>query len=223
MRRNGVDQPSSRFPPPMRRLPLLLLLVLVLAPFAGATSVVPPTFPELVDEADAIYRGRVAAIQARRVALPAGQGDVIKTFVTFAIERVLKGAERSEITLEFLGGTVGDESLVVSGMPTFNLGAREIVFVQKNGVQFCPLVAVMHGRYRVQRDAGTGRDHMVRDNGAPLLSTSEVELPLTGLPAPVRTARAAVPLTQALTAESFEADIRAEVARRSAAPPANLN
>jgi len=204
-----------------RHLPLLLLLVL--APFVSATSVIPPSFPELVDEADAIYRGRVAAIQARRVALPGGQGDVIKTFVTFAIERVLKGAERSDVTLEFLGGTVGDEVLVVSGMPVFNLGAREIVFVQKNGAQFCPLVAVMHGRYRVQRDAGTGRDHVLRDNGVPLVSTADVELPLTGLPAPVRTARAAVPLAQALTTETFEAQVRAEVERTAGLPRANVN
>lgn len=204
------------------RLRLSAFLVLVLAPFAAATSVVPPTFAELVQEADAIYRGQVTAVQARRVPLPDGS-SVIKTFVTLAVERVLKGVERSDITLEFLGGTIGDESLTVSGMPKFNLGAREIVFVQKNGVQFCPLVALMHGRYRILRDEATAREHVARDNGAPLTSTAEVELPLTTLPGPVRAASTASAREQALTPAAFETSIRAEVGRALPAVPRSLN
>jgi hypothetical protein len=192
-------------------LPILLLLALV--PAVCATTVVPPSFAELVSEADAIYRGRVTAVQARRVERPDGEGSVIKTFVTIAVERVLKGAEQREVTLEFLGGTVGDESMTVSGMPKFNLGAREIVFVQKNGVQFCPLVALAHGRYRVLRDEATAREHIARDNGLPLTNVAEVELPITTLPDPVRAASAASASARALTPAAFEASIMSEVQR----------
>src|SRR5688500_13012359 len=101
-----------------RFLSLLLTLALVATPGARATSVIPPSFPELVAEAEAIYRGTVTGIEARRVARPDG-GSVIKTFVTFAVDRVLKGPGQSEVVLEFLGGTVGDESLAVTGMPKF--------------------------------------------------------------------------------------------------------
>jgi hypothetical protein len=149
-------------------------------------------------------------------ALAAGarvEGGVIKTFVTFAVERVLKGPDQTEVTLEFLGGTVGEETMTVSGMPKFNLGAREIVFVQKNGVQFCPLVALMHGRYRVLRDEATAREHIARDNGLPLTNVAEVELPITTLPGPVRAASAASASTRALTPEAFEASITSEVQR----------
>lgn len=191
--------------------PFLLLLALV--PAVRATSVIPPSFAELVSEADAIYRGRVTAVQARRVERPDGEGSVIKTFVTIAVERVLKGAEQREVTLEFLGGTVGDESMTVSGMPKFNLGAREIVFVQRNGVQFCPLVALAHGRYRVLRDDATAREHIARDNGLPLTNVAEVELPITTLPDPVRAASAASASARALTPEAFEASITSEVQR----------
>src|SRR5215207_11195448 len=107
----------------MRFRTTLLLLALAALPAARATSVVPPNFAELVGEADAIYRGRVTAVQPRRVERPDGNGSVIKTFVTFAVERVLKGADQKEVTLEFLGGTVGDDSMTVSGMPKFNVGA----------------------------------------------------------------------------------------------------
>jgi len=192
---------------------LLFLVTLGLAPGVRATSVVPPSFPELVAEADAIYRGRVTAVQARRVDRPDGEGTVIKTFVTLVVERVLKGPERNDVTLEFLGGTVGEETMSVSGMPKFNLGAREIVFVQKNGVQFCPLVGLMHGRYRVVRDEATAREHVARDNGAPLTDTSEVEMPIATLPGPVRAATAANASANALTPAAFESSITNEVQR----------
>lgn len=195
------------------RFSVLIFLLFTLLPAARATSVIPPSFAELVGESDAIYRGRVTAVQARRVERADGEGSVIKTFVTFAVERVLKGPEQREVTLEFLGGTVGDETMTVSGMPKFSVGAREIVFVQKNGIQFCPLVALAHGRYRVLRDEATAREHIARDNGLPLTNVAEVELPITTLPDPVRAASAASASARALTPDAFEASITSEVQR----------
>jgi hypothetical protein len=205
----------------MRIHPPLLLLLFALVPFAHATSVVPPSFPELVAESDAIYRGRVTSVQAKRVENSHADGSVIKTFVTLAVERVLKGPERTAVTLEFLGGTVGDETLTVTGMPTFTLGAREIVFVQKNGIQFCPLVGLMHGRYRVLRDESTAREHIARDNGLPLTDPADVELPITTLPGPVRAASAAFAGALALTRDAFEASITNEVQRPTPRPRSN--
>jgi hypothetical protein len=195
------------------RLRISLLLLVLLAPAARATSVVPPSFAELVGEADAIYRGRVTAVASRRVEGTDGRGSMIKTFVTFAVERVLKGTEKREVTLEFLGGTVGTESLAVSGMPKFAVGDREIVFVQKNGVQFCPLVALMHGRYRVLKDESTAREIVARDNGLPLTDPADVETPMVNLPESVRAATAASARARALTPNAFETSITAEVQR----------
>jgi hypothetical protein len=202
------------------RLPILLYLALaILLPGLRATSVVPPSFSELVQDADAIYRGRVAAVQARRSPRPDG-GSVINTFVTLTVERVLKGPAQTEVTLEFLGGTVGDETLEVSGMPKFSVGAEEYVFVQKNGVQFCPLVAFTHGRYRIRRDETAARDFIARDNGDPLTETAQVQQPMTPLPAPVRAASMAEAVSRALTPASFETRIAAEV-ERTASPARN--
>lgn len=174
---------------------------------AGATSVIPPTFPELVAEAEAIVRGRVMDISFRRASTPDGT-PVIKTRITFAVERTLKGAERREITLELLGGTIGDESLVVTGMPRFELGSTDYLFVERNGIQFCPLVAVRHGRYRLLRDAG-GREFVARDNAVPLTDVTQVVLPLAALPDVVRSAGA----SGALAPAAFEAAVIAELAR----------
>jgi hypothetical protein len=193
----------------------LLLLVLATGSLLRATTVVAPTFAELVSEADTIFRGKVTAVQARRVAATDAGGPLIKTFVTFIVERVLKGTAPQEVTLEFLGGTVGADSLVVTGMPKFSPGAREIVFVQRNGVQFCPLVAMRHGRYRILRDEAAAREVMARDNGLPLTDPAEVLLPLDGLPVPVRAANASSAAARALGPAEFEAAITAEAGRTS--------
>ncbi len=190
------------------RLRILFLVCCALAPLVRATSVVPPTFPELVAEADGIYRARVAGVEARRVARPDG-GSVIKTFVSLAIDRVLKGTAETGVTLEFLGGTIGDETLEVGGVPRFTVGEKGILFVQKNGRQFCPLVRLGHGSYRIERDS-MGRDYITRDNRAPLRDVAEVELPLGESRAAVGTAPDPV---GALSSAAFESRITNEVQR----------
>lgn len=185
---------------------LLLAATFALAPGVRATSVIPPNFPELVAEADAIYRGRVTDIQARRVEAANGQ-SVIKTFVTIAVDKVMKGPEQPAVTLEFLGGTIGDETLEVSGVPRYTVGERGIVFVQRNGQQFCPVVRLGHGTYRVKRDERSGRDFVERHNRAPLHDVSEVEMPLAAGP---HIAAQSDPAS-ALTPAAFEAAIAREV------------
>lgn len=184
-----------------------VLFFLGLAALARATSVEPPTFPELVAGADAVYRGRVTAVQSQRATSPAG-ASIIKTYVTFAIDRALKGTTQTEIVLEFLGGRVGDDVMTVSGVPQFVIGDREFLFVQGNQRQFCPLVAVMHGRYRIATDTATGREFVARNNGAPLTDVAEVVRPMSehrvAASAPADKARA-------LTPAAFETAISAEV------------
>ena len=115
----------------------------------------------------------------------------------------------------------GERPMTVSGMPKFVVGSREIVFVQKNGVQFCPLVALMHGRYRVLKDESTAREHIARDNGLPLTDAAEVQQPMQYLPDSVRAASAATDRERALTPEAFETSITAEVKRNAPAPRTN--
>lgn len=194
------------------RLPCFLLAAILAGGAARASSVVPPNFSELVDEADAIYRGAVTDVQARRVARAAG-GSVIKTFVTIGIQKALKGPEQRTVVLEFLGGTLGDEALEVSGVPKFTVGDRGIVFVQKNGLQFCPLVRLGHGNYPIARDDNSGQEYVARDNGVPLNDVSEVQAPLLATP-PVAALRHTA---NALTPAAFETRIADEVRRAASA------
>jgi len=192
--------------------------LLLAAPAARALSVVPPTFPELVAESESIVRGEVTAITSAYVDAPGGERP-IKTFVAFRVERTLKGVAPATgtVTLVFLGGTVGAETLEVSGMPKFKVGDREILFVARNGKTFCPLIAAGHGRYRVLRDAVTRRDYVARENRTPLESTEEVALPLVAPGAAARLKSAA----RALTPEAFESLVLQAVA--ATASPALQN
>lgn len=185
-----------------------LVFGLTAAP-AVATTVVPPTFPELVAQAQSIVRAEVIGVHSEREAY--GSGSVIFTYVRFNVIKVLKGTAEATIELRLLGGTVGDETMEVDGMPSFVVGERSLLFVENNGTQWCPLVAIMHGRYRLQRRATDGAEVVFRDNGVPLSDPAEVQLPMAqgaaaNLLAQGRTG-------QGMTVTGFESRITEELAR----------
>lgn len=187
-----------------------ILLLLLSAGAAFATTVVAPTFDELVTKADAIVRGRVTEVRPEWVDSP--QGPVIKTFVTLTVENQLKGPSGQQITLSFLGGEIGDKGMRISGMPQFAVGQTEVLFIAGNGVRFCPLVAMMHGRYRVQTEASTGRAYIARNDGVPLVNEGDVQLPQEGnaLERQFKTVSAAMSLA------AFEQSITTQISRRAA-------
>jgi hypothetical protein len=112
-----------------------------------------------------------------------------------------------------LGGTSGARTLKIPGMPTFNVGDREIVFIAGNGQSFCPLVRIGHGRYHVRTDAATGREYITRDNHAPLTTLDDVVLPLE---IPVVATRLGA-VTAALSPAAFETSIASAVAQQELA------
>ena len=179
----------------------LAALLAVVLPVARAMSVVPPTFDELVAESETVVRGTVTAVRAEEFDSPQGRG--VHTFVTLRVERTLKGVPADTLTLTLLGGTVGKHTLRIAGMPTFDVGRRQIVFVARNGEVMCPLIGAGHGRYHVVTDPATQRDYLTRDNSVPLTSTDEIPLPLASVAAATIVSRS-VPAAQALTLAAFE-------------------
>jgi len=147
-------------------------LLILTAASAHSTSVLPPTFDELVARADEVILARVVARQSSWVTSRSGRAIV--TDVTFAIERTLKGESRIQRTLEFLGGTVGDVSLTVAGIPEFQVNDRDVLFVRDTGRPASPLVGFSYGRFRVVRDATFGTDIIRTFDGRPLASLDDV-------------------------------------------------
>jgi hypothetical protein len=183
----------------------LLVVLALFADAARATSVIAPTFAELVAEADCIVRGTVTAIETRTISTP--RGPAVHTLVTLTVEECAKGTAPRQLTLTLLGGVSGARRTVIAGMPQFQVGDREILFIQGNGRQFCPMVGLYHGRYRVLTDGATGRDYVARDNHLPLTATAEVSLPLLD---PARVAAAARSPAAALAPADFLAHVRTQ-------------
>jgi hypothetical protein len=136
-----------------------------------ATTVIPPSFDELVNEAQVIFQGTVTNVRSEW----SGEGAQrhIVSYVSFKVEDTLKGSAGKEMTLRMLGGTVNGQTMEVSDAPKFRKGDRDVLFVENNGTQFIPLVGIMHGRYRVRRDANE-RDVIYKNDGSPLISTDQV-------------------------------------------------
>ena len=187
------------------RLVAAFLLLLPALTGLRAMSVIPPTFAELVAEADVIVRARVVSLQPYLDRTPAG--EVVRTRVTFEVESTLKGRHQGGLTLEFLGGEVDGRGLRVPGMPTFAPGATELLFVTRQGAGLCPLVAAAHGRYRVLTDRTTGREFIARNDATPLASEHDVQLPFSTAAALVR------PGSAGLSPTVFSARILAELER----------
>jgi hypothetical protein len=169
--------------------------------------VIPPSFDELVQHSELVFRGRVVAMKSGW----SGNGAKtrIATWVTFEVERALRGNVGETVTLEFLGGTVGEKRFEAIGWPSFEVGDRGVFFVENRNARMCPLMALRHGRYRIVTTADT-KERVVRDDYTPLRETSEVALALIES-MPMRR----LPTDAALTVADFEARI---VARSSNLP-----
>lgn len=157
----------------MKLLRSLLLVLCAGLAVTGlrATTVIPPTFDQLVAEAEFIFQGTVTATAPQWV----GEGNErhIVTYVTFKVEDPIKGTLGDSYTIRMFGGTVDGHTMEATDTPRFKVGDRDILFVEHNGTQFVPLVGIMHGRFRVQ-DQGDGRETISKDNGAPMADLTKL-------------------------------------------------
>lgn len=137
----------------------LLLAVLLLSPLAWATTVLHKDFSDLVHEAEVITVGTVVDIREQWDA----EKNAPFTLVTFNNLDVLKGElGDSELTLHFLGGsTPHGKTMWIDGVPRFTPGERTVLFCSGNQHDFCPLVGIWQGVFRVVYDKGdeTVSDH----------------------------------------------------------------
>jgi hypothetical protein len=156
------------------KIKYLLPLALIAISFTciTASTVIPPTFDQLVQQAELIFQGTVTDV--RSVWEGEGAQRHIDTYVTFQIGENMKGNPGASYTIRILGGTVGDETMEVTDTPKFKVGDRDILFVEHNNDQFVPLVGINHGRFHVQRDEQTGRDIVTNGEGEPVRDVTKL-------------------------------------------------
>ena len=191
----------------MRKALLLFAWIALSGLPLAATSVRAPAFEVLVDRAELIFTGRAVAQRSEWSNLQ-GQKSIV-TFVSFAVEKVHKGKADAVITLQFLGGTVGDVTMDVADMPRFRKGERAVLFIENNGLAASPVIGFFHGRFPL-RKTGPGPDEMLKYNGEPLSDVGEIG----------KEKRVSRPATKrALSHDEFSLRIRERLDRASARQP----
>jgi len=154
------------------------LALLALVPAAYATSVIAPTFDEMVGQSDYIVRAVVKSVTSEWRDNPDQPGHrYIGSSVELDVKEVIKGTPPSPLVLNLVGGRIGDKTLTIEGAPKFVVGQESILFVKGNGEQIVPLVGMMHGFYPVKRDKPTSQGQMTRSNGRMLYSEKEIGQP----------------------------------------------
>ena len=193
----------------LRSLLLISCALLALHP-ARAMTVIPPTFDELVGQAELIFEGTVTDVRSERI----GEGAErrIVTYVSFAVDEPIKGDAGSAYTIRMLGGTVDGETMEVTDAPKFKKGDRDIVFVENNGKQFIPLVGIMHGRYRVAKDKQTGEQSLLTNSGHPLADVSEIGKKEDGHAHQHVATQSVAPSAKGMRPSDFKSAIRAKLA-----------
>jgi len=185
----------------MRRLlPLCLAGTLLLGGVAGSSTVVAPTFDALVTRAGSIFVGEVMDVRGQW--RNTREGRAIFTVVTFRVFDVWKGNLGAVTQLEFLGGAVGDDELVIAGMPKFVVGQRDVLFTTSEVRVISPLVGFMHGRMRVERDI-SGVDRVRTFDGRPLVNPAEL--------GPARAAGGPTGVITPMRLSEFSAAVRAHM------------
>ena len=130
---------------------LAISAVLAAAPAAHATLATAATFEQKVDKAASIILGKCVRQESRFD--PTGRW--ILTYSTFQVEKAMKGVAVPEVTVVVPGGQVGSLHQSSIGIPAFQTGAENVIFVKNSNVG--PTVLYFdQGTYDVQTD-GSGQ------------------------------------------------------------------
>jgi hypothetical protein len=133
----------------MKRLFPLLVLLVLLAPEAAATTLRSFSLHQLFRAADHVVVGEVVSQRS----FWNEAHDTIYTDFTVAVEVAEKGTKVDSVTVRLMGGTVGDTHLSISGNASLAEGERVLLVLREQG-DFCTLVGMSQGKWNVRQVDG---------------------------------------------------------------------
>jgi hypothetical protein len=137
----------------MRAFVLAVLVGLAVArvDVASASRILPVSIDQLTRNASVILEGEVTAVRGDWNS----DRNRIYTTVSIRVDQFHKGALASRVVdVRYLGGTVGDVTMSVSGQPTFEPNERVFVFLKPNFEQRdVPVVGNDAGKFRMATSA----------------------------------------------------------------------
>lgn len=146
--------------------------------FAHSPVDAPGDLTRLITNANLIFVGEVAKIEYKNLQVGEGEPALPHTIVTYRIRETVRGKAPGEsFTMRFVGGPDGmGRFLTVSGVPRFQEGDRDVLFVDNNGAETCPLVLCEWGRFRILDNA------MYDTEGAPVRGLIKNNAVARGMP-----------------------------------------
>lgn len=200
----------------LQKFAMCLLLAFAASPPPHASTVAQMEFAEVVSGAELIFQGRVLAAEARQQ-----PGEMIKTWVRFAVLDVVKGDHPGdEIELSFLGGRLDDRQLEVTDMIIPQVGETGFYFVETLlNQQVNPLLGWDQGHFLIVEEP-SGESLVTTVHHEPLLSLessgsgSVITRPMNILDNGFARSgvgqfpAAASPFSQPVNADEFKASIR---------------
>ncbi len=127
-------------------------------------------------EADTARSPRVLAETATPQALATEGGRMLFTEVTFEVERSVLGEAPRTLTFLIAGGSDGETEVIVHGLPTFELGARYLLFIDPSFRDTAnPIVGANQGFFRVA-EGPAGKERLITYNGDVVVSIDDQQI-----------------------------------------------
>jgi hypothetical protein len=141
-------------------------MAFALATFIGLTSrpsVAPASTLEHMSIAKMVRLARVIVRATCVENSTRWQEGEIWTLSKFRTEEAWKGSASPEFTVRLLGGTVGNISSTVSGIPHFHAAEEVVVFLEPTKFGDYSIESWMQGTFRIRRNSRTGEMHVTQD------------------------------------------------------------
>ncbi len=149
---------------------LVLVLGLLLTVIGSTSALVEQlTLDELTAKADSILVGEVTDITYYQE----GEGNIY-TLVTLSMDQTIKGETQEEVVIKLPGGEVGRLRLWVSDTPSFKLGEKAVVFLEKEENTF-DVCGWYQGKFSVDDDRMVGTDQSLTSFIAAIDQSMETE------------------------------------------------
>ena len=110
------------------------------------------TLEQLTARADSILVGKVTDITVHKE----GKGNIY-TLVTLSMEQTIKGETGGKVVIRVPGGEVGGLVLMVTDTPSFQLGERAVVFLDK-GEGIFNVVGGFQGKFSIDENNMVSRN-----------------------------------------------------------------
>lgn len=145
--------------------PLFLLAIAGAEP-AYSSSVTEVGLGDMAAASELVFEGRVIGVESSWTE----DGRAIRTTVTFEVLDVLKGSAGTTVTLNFLGGAIGDLRLSVTDLNLPVPGEKGVYFVETTGQdQVNPLYGWSQGHFLLVRDPSGRGERVLTADARPVM------------------------------------------------------